>query len=66
MLKIHNRGIINYIVCPKCHSIFQFEECVIKTCLGKLESKQCNYIKYPYHPHPSKRQPCSTTSLKKI
>ena len=66
LLGIHNREIINYTVCPKCHSIFKFEECVVRTCFGKLESKLCNYIKYPDHPHPSRRQPCNTTLLKTL
>ena len=29
LLMIHNRGIINYVVCPKCDSLFKFEECLI-------------------------------------
>ena len=65
MFGIQNRGIVNYTVCPQCHSIFKFDDCIVNSCFGKPESKLCNYVKYPYHPHPSKRQPCNAVLLKK-
>lgn len=66
LLGIHDKGIINYVVCTKCHSIYKPEECIIKLHNGKVKSKLCNHIKYPNHPHNSKRQPCNTSLMKEI
>ena len=65
LLGIHDKGIINYVVCKKCHSIYKPEECIIKLHNGKVKSKLCNHIKYP-NPHNSKRQPCNTSLMKEI
>jgi len=64
LLKINERKIINYIVCPKCHSIYKYEDCVIKRANGMVEAKLCRYVKYPDHPHQSKREACKSSLFK--
>lgn len=64
ILGIDDKGVINYVVCTKCHFIYNPEDRVIKECTAKVESKLCNHIKYPNHPHYSKRQPCNTPLMK--
>ena len=66
LLGIHDKGVINYVVCIKCHSIYKPENCIIKLHNGKVKSKLCNHIKYPNHPYHSKRQPCNTPMMKEI
>ena len=66
LLQIDNLGIVEYVVCPKCHSVYDYENCVVTLRSGKKESKTCCFVKYPSHPHPSKRLPCNTLLLKTV
>ena len=53
------------MVCPKCHSIYNYEDCVNRSrCHGGLISKLCKHIAYPNHPHKSRQTPCDTLLLK--
>lgn len=53
-----------YAVCPKCKSLYLLKDCVIKKPNGDIASLKCNYVRYPLHPHRTRRQPCGTTLLK--
>ena len=58
--------IVEYVVCPKCHSIYDFKDCIVTEYQGqekKEVSKVCQHIKFPNHPHVSQRQPCNTVLL---
>ena len=48
---------VNYVVCPYCHSIYEYKDCVIVKANGKNESLCCKHVPYPKHPHVSRRQP---------
>ena len=54
-----------YVVCPKCHSIYEFDDCVYTTASGCKESKKCRHIAMPEHPHHRQRLECGTILLKK-
>ena len=55
------------MVCPKCHSVYNYEDCVNKsTSHGRSTSKLCKHIAYPNHPHQSRRTPCDTLLLKAV
>lgn len=54
-----------YVVCPKCHSLYDLDACVITTGSNK-SSRTCEYIEFPQHPQRSFRQPCGTTLLRTI
>ena len=54
-----------YMVCPKCHSLYDLDACVI-TIGSKKSSRTCEYIEFPQHPQRSFRQPCGTTLLRTI
>ena len=56
-------GILEYVV---CHSIYEYEDCVLMLPNGHKQSKLCCFIKYLNHPHLSKRQPCNSTLLKTV
>ena len=58
--------ITTYVVCPKCHSIFSFEQCVVTHRNGTKESIACPHIEYPNHPHLSRRLKCNTVLLKRV
>ena len=55
-----------YTVCPKCDSIYAYDDCILMRANGKNESKTCRHVSYPRHPHLSRRTACGTTLLKKI
>ena len=63
LLKINENGVIQYVVCPKCHSVYLFADCIEIKSNGKRESKLCRHVKYPHHPHQSKWGACMTTLL---
>lgn len=56
---------IQYVLCPKCFSLYSFENCKEK--VGSREfSKQCTFVPYPRHPQISRRSPCNSFLLKSI
>lgn len=60
-----NVNIIEFIVCPKCHSVYSYDDCVIIRA-GKEESKLCSHVAYPKHRRQKKRKACGTVLLKKV
>lgn len=54
-----------YVVCPRCDSIYVYEDCV-KNTSGRIEGKLCEHIAFPSHPQHSRRQPCNSPLLKKV
>ena len=63
----HIEGVIDYVVCPKCHSLFSVSDC------SKIEKekrlfldKNCDHIEYPNHPHRSRRVKCGTPLMKRV
>ena len=67
--ELHKKADLNsftrFVVCPKCHKIYQFEECVAKDGEDR-QTKLCNYIQFPTHPHMNRRQPCKYPLLKTV
>ena len=55
-----------YVCCPTCHSLYSFEECVIKLANGHMESKTCSFTPFPTHPQRQHRTPCGTPLLKRV
>lgn len=56
---------INYVVCPSCHSIYQYVDC-ISYGLNRSKESNCSHIAFPNHPRPSFRKACNTVLLKKV
>ena len=56
---------IEYVVCPSCHSVYEYQDC-IQVVHGEKQSKNCSHIFFPNHPQLSRRKPCGTTLLKKV
>ena len=54
-----------YVVCPSCHSVYEFEDC-IESVGSEKRSRCCRHISYPNHPHRSYRQPCGAALLRRI
>ena len=47
-----------YVVCSKCHALYDLNECVEVLICGERKSKKCRYIMFPNHPFQSFRKPC--------
>lgn len=45
---------IKYVVCPKCKTLYKFEDC-IETRSGQKVSAKCKFEAWPNHPHSRKR-----------
>ena len=55
-----------YVSCPKCNSIYNYEDCVITYHDGRTESMTCSYIEYPNHPQVRRRVKCGTVLLRRV
>lgn len=58
--------ITNYVVCPSCDSIYEYNDCFTVKANGEKVSEHCKHVHYPDHPHASRRNPCGALLLKKI
>ena len=65
LLKVDEDEFIRYVVCPKCDSIYRFEECIIQSGT-QLLSKHCSYVAFKNHPQRWHRTPCNTLLLKTV
>ena len=65
-INLQSCGIIEFVVCPKCDSVYSYENCVENRANGTKRAKRCYHIKYPRHPHASKRKPCDAELLKSV
>ena len=43
-LKGVDSDFLSYTVCPKCDSIFEYDDCILTKANGKSESKTCCHI----------------------
>ena len=60
-----NTEFMKFVVCPKCHKLYRFADCVEKN-QGLESSKKCAFIRYPLHPHSMRRKPCDSLLLKTV
>ena len=58
-------GFIEYVVCPKCNSVYEYQDCVIVR-NGLKETKLCHHIAFPSHPQRSRRKSCNSPLLMKV
>jgi len=57
LVGIDNDGFTQYIVCPKCNAVVEYDD-GYKIEGGKKIPSRCPKIHYPDHPHSSCRLPC--------
>ena len=60
-----DKWLVEFVVCPKCHSIYEYKDCTVTLAGGTKESKLCCHVAMPNRPHASGRQQCGTPLLKK-
>jgi hypothetical protein len=60
-----NDAFIKYVVCPKCHALYEFDKC--HRAVGSTRvSNKCTFVKFPNHRQRWRRQWCETVLLKEI
>ena len=65
VIGLESDDFINYVVCPSCNSVYEYNDCIDVTRNGQKVSKRCKHIHYPNHPHASQRKPCDALLLSK-
>ena len=55
-----------YVICPKCVSLYKYEECFQTNIRGQKTPKKCNHIAFRHHPIVSFRKPCGSNLLKEV
>ena len=63
-MKVKN-SYIQYVACPRCHKLYDESKCIVRT-LNKDVSLKCNYIKFPNHPHQTRRKKCDAELMKTV
>ena len=62
-LGINQDKFVKYVVCPKCHSLYLFDDCY-ETLRGKRIAKKCSYVQHPNHRQHFCRTKCNEPLLK--
>ena len=55
-----------YIVCPSCHAIYDYDWCIVKRANGSRLPKPCKNVLFPNHPFASFRKECGAALLKTV
>ena len=66
ILGIDQNYFIEYVVCPKCDAIYEYQDTFKTFANGTKEPRRCSYIAMPNHPYPTQRQPCGAILLKTV
>ena len=53
-----------YAVCPKCKTLYNFEDCIRRRPNGEAVSAKCSHVELPRHPQQARRRPCGTVLMK--
>ena len=54
------------MVCLKCDSVYEFQDCVYFDSSGQQKPKHCSHVDFPNHPQASMRNPCGGKLLKQV
>ena len=57
---------IQYTVCIKCDSVYEFAACTERNSFGHLVTKHCAHVSFPNHPMRTRREPCRAPLLQKV
>ena len=57
---------VQYVCCPNCHTLYSKDQAILKPTTGNMQSKKCDFIKFPNHPQRQHRIPCGTELMKNV
>ena len=52
-----------FVVCPECSSVYEFDQCIGYTARGQKYSKKCWYVPFPNHTRRDLRGECGAHLL---
>ena len=55
-LGLQKDSFIQYAVCLKCKTLYNFDECVRQRPNGEVVSAKCSHVSYPRHPHRARKE----------
>ena len=64
-LGIDQDKFIKYVVCPKCHSLYNFNDCYEQLHRRKV-TKKCSFVQFPHHRQHFRRTKCGEPLLKEV
>lgn len=64
-LGLVNDVFVKYVVCPKCHSLYEFDKCYRTVGTTRISNK-CSNVKFTNHRQRWRRQPCGAPLLKEV
>ena len=64
-LGIDQDKFIKYVVCPKCHSLYNFDDCY-ETLHRRKVSKKCIFVQHPHHRQHFCQTECGELLLKEV
>ena len=64
-LGIDQDKFIKYVVCPKCHSLYNFDDCYEQLHRRKV-TKKCSFVQFPHHRQHFRRTKCGEPLLKEV
>ena len=56
---------IKYVVCPKCHTLYNFDDCYELVC-GRKVTKKCAFVQFPNHRQHFRCTKCGEPLLKEV
>ncbi|CAB4011940.1 Hypothetical predicted protein [Paramuricea clavata] len=60
-----NDVFVKYVVCPKCHALYEFNKCHHREGTSRVSNK-CTFVRLPNHRQQWRRQKCNATLLKEV
>lgn len=63
-LGLQKDSFTKYAVCPKCKTLYNFEDCIRRRPNGEAVSAKCSHVEFPRHPQQARRRPCGTVLMK--
>ena len=63
-LGLQKDSFTKYAVCPKCKTLYNFDDCIRQRPNGETVSAKCSHIDFPLHPQRARRRPCGTVLMK--
>ena len=65
-LKIDSESFTRYVLCPKCYSLYNYNDMLKADQNGSLTVKKCKYIAFPQHTQKNRRLSCNTPLVRPI
>ena len=58
--------LIKLVCCPKCSTLYKYDECILTNRNGTKTSLTCSHITFPNHRYRKYRLPCATVLMKSV